>query len=63
MGGIAEMFLVSRTQERLYLRKRKSFVRIAVEVERTTAQGNASDNKNFVCSSAFFDGIKAKPCV
>ncbi|CAM9607704.1 unnamed protein product, partial [Discosporangium mesarthrocarpum] len=36
VGGIAEMFMVSRKEERLYLRKRKSFVRLAVEVNPET---------------------------
>lgn len=32
VGGIAEMFMVSKTTETLYLRKRKNFTKIAVEV-------------------------------
>eukprot|EP00899_Mesostigma_viride_P029039 jgi/Mesvir1/931/Mv17489-RA.1 len=31
IGGIAEMFMVSTTQERIYLRKRKGFVRVAIK--------------------------------
>lgn len=32
VGGIAEMFMVSKTTETLYLKKRKNFTKIAVEV-------------------------------
>ena len=32
VGGIAEMFMVSKTTETLYLRKRKNFTKIAIEV-------------------------------
>lgn len=34
VGGIAEMFMVSKNTETLYLKKRKNFTKIAVEVRR-----------------------------
>lgn len=32
VGGIAEMFMVSKNTENIYLKKRKNFTRLAVEV-------------------------------
>ncbi len=32
VGGIAEMFMVSKTKENIYLKKRKNFTKIAIEV-------------------------------
>jgi len=32
VGGIAEMFMVSKTKEKIYLKKRKNFTKIAIEV-------------------------------
>ena len=32
VGGIAEMFMVSKKSETVYLKKRKNFTKIAVEV-------------------------------
>ena len=34
VGGIAEMFMVSKKSEIVYLKKRKNFTKIAVEVSR-----------------------------
>lgn len=37
VGGIAEMFMVSKSAETVYLKKRKKFTRIAVEVSKVNA--------------------------
>lgn len=37
VGGIAEMFMVSKSAETVYLKKRKKFTRIAVEVRKVSA--------------------------